>query len=103
VAQDSSETWAHNLGGNADNYLVDMIYYDETFNHINQRHLGGADFGSNPPVGYSENDRVGAYWRSLNAANITVYRRPEDGLADYLRVRIWDYNKNLYLPVILNE
>jgi hypothetical protein len=103
VALDSSETWTHNLGGNADNYLVDMLYYDEDLNYINQRHLGGADFGSMPPSGYSENDRVGAYWRSLNPADITVYRRPEDGLADYLRVRIWDYNKNLYLPVILNE
>jgi hypothetical protein len=104
VNVDSSETWLHNLGGNADNYLVDMMYYDADFNYINQRNFGGADYGSMPPGGYNTGDRVGAYWRSLTESDISVYRRPEDGLADYLRIRIWRYEDNsVYVPLIFKE
>jgi hypothetical protein len=104
VSQGDSETWPHNLGGNVDDYLVNMIYYDNVDNFVNQRHLGGADFGSNPPGGYSPDDRVGTYWRTLTDSDITVYRRPEDGLADYVRVRIWAAEVHrIYLPVVLGD
>jgi hypothetical protein len=103
VGQDVAETWSHNLGGNADSYLVNMIYYDEEFNYINQRHLGGADFGAIPPSGYSADDRVGAYWRSLTDSSIGVYRRPEDGFVDYLRVRIWVTSYRIFLPLVARD
>jgi hypothetical protein len=103
VGQDVAETWSHNLGGNADSYLVNMIYYDEEFNYINQRHLGGADFGAIPPSGYSADDRVGAYWRSLTDSSIGVYRRPEDGFVDYLRVRIWVTPYRIFLPLVARD
>jgi hypothetical protein len=104
VGLDASETWAHNLGGTADDYLLNMIYYDTDFNFVNQRHLGGADFGTMPPGGYNADDRVGAYWRSLTDSDITVYRRPEDGLADYLRVRIWAIAQyQVYLPIVFRN
>ncbi len=90
----------HRLASDPENYLVRMWQYDKTFNYTNQRHFGGADFGSNPPLGYAENDRVGAYWRSLSSSSVTVYRRPEDGFADWIRVRIWDYRRTLYLPLL---
>ena len=100
VGQDATKTLSHNLGGNAENYLVNMIYYDTLANYVNQRHLGGADFGANPPSGYNADDRVGAYWRSLTDSSITVYRRPEDGFADYLRIRIWVTPYRVYLPLV---
>ena len=102
LAPDSSEEFSHNLGGNEEDYLVNMMYYDDTFNYINQRHLGGVDFGALPPGGYNVDDRVGAYWRSLTDSAITVYRRPEDGLADYLRIRIWIAASpgTAYLPIV---
>jgi hypothetical protein len=101
---DTAETWTHDLGGSPNNYLVDMMYYDDTFNFVNQRHLGGADFGSMPPSGYFENDRVGAYWRSLTSSDISVYRRPEDGLADYIRIRIWRYEPTeAYIPLVFKD
>jgi hypothetical protein len=104
VGQDASEDLSHNLGGNADNYLVNMMYYDNDFNHINQRHLGGADFGANPPGGYNADDRAGAYWRSLTDSDITVYRRPEDGLVDYVRIRIWVAETNkIFLPIVFRN
>jgi len=101
VSQDATRTLYHNLGGCAENYLVNMIYYDTTFNYVNQRHLGGADFGANPPSGYNADDRVGAYWRSLTNSSITLYRRPEDGFADYLCIRIWVTPcYQVYMPLV---
>jgi hypothetical protein len=100
VSQDAAKTLFHNLGSNAENYVVNMIYYDTSFNYINQRHLGGADFGANPTSGYSADDRVGAYWRNLTSSGIAVYRRPEDGFADYLRIRIWVTPNKIYLPLV---
>jgi hypothetical protein len=105
VGQDAAETWSHNLGGNPEKYLVNMIYYDTVDNFINQRHLGGADFGATTFGGTREDERVGAYWRSLTNSDITVYRRPEDGFADYLRVRIWVAGAphSVYLPIVLRN
>ena len=97
VAQDSAVTLNHGLGGNIQNYVVDMqCLGDETYG-VNHMYYGGADFGNNPPAGHAENDRVGAYWRSLTTSLITVYRRPEDTFASKVRIRIWidpnpDYN-----------
>jgi len=103
VSQDTAETWSHNVGGNADGYLVNMIYYDTDFNYINARHLGGADFGATPPGGYNADDRAGAYWRTLTDSSVTVYRRPEDGFADYLRIRIWVTPRRVYLPLVMHN
>jgi len=89
VNQDNAKTLTHNVGGNNQLYFVNMVFYDTSSNYTNQRHYGGMDFGANPPLGYLENDRVGAYWRSLTSSSISVYRRPEDGFADNVRVRIW--------------
>ena len=99
INQNQAKSLMHRLRGNPDNYLLQMWQYDATYNFVNQRHYGGADFGANPPSGYTENSRVGAYWRSLNRDSITIYRRPQDGFADRVRVRIWDYNQRQYLPM----
>lgn len=96
--QDQSIELNHNLGDLTDGYMVQMFQWDTVDNGLNQRHLGGADFGNLPPAGYAENDRVGAYWRSLTSDSVTVYRRPEDGFSDYIRLRIWNFNHKLYLP-----
>ena len=99
VNKNQTQTLVHKLRGNPDNYLLQMWQYDTNFNFTNQRHYGGADFGTHPPAGYNPDDRVGAYWRSLNRSGVTVYRRPEDGFADRVRIRIWDYNQRQYLPM----
>jgi hypothetical protein len=102
MVQDAAQTLSHNVGGNEQNYLMTMHQYDtDEANSHNQRHLGGADFGANPPTGYNADDRVGAYWRSLTNLNLLVYRRPEDGFADYVMIRIWDYTQTLYLPLVV--
>ena len=96
---DQAKELSHNLGDLTDGYLVQMFQWDtDVANTLNQRHFGGADFGNLPPSGYAENDRVGAYWRSLTSDSITVYRRPEDGFSEFVRLRIWNFNHKLYLP-----
>lgn len=104
MTQDAAHTFTHELGGVLEGYLVDMYQWDtDIANTLNQRHLGGADFGNLPPLGYNENDRVGAYWRTLNNDEITVYRRPEDGFSDFVRIRIWSYNKSTFIPITLKD
>jgi len=103
INQDNSRTLHHYLYGDPTNYFMIVWQYDLGSNGINQRHFGGADFGSHPPGSYSENDRVGAYWRSLTNTAVTLYRRPEDNFAEYMLVRIWDYNQNIYLPAVMKE
>lgn len=87
--EDAAQTLVHNLRGNPADYVVDMQYRVDDVNGVNLRYYGGADFGAQPAPGYSEDDRVGAYWRSLTATSITVYRRPEDSYAPEVRIRIF--------------
>jgi hypothetical protein len=89
IDPDEAQTLTHNLGGSVDDYVVDMQYRSPGEDGIHQRYYGGADFGASPPSGHLENDRVGAYWRSLTDTSITVYRRPDDSYAPEVRLRIW--------------
>ncbi len=87
IAQSEAKTITHSLGGETDDYVVDLQF--KYGSHINQRHYGGADLGTNPSPGHNVDDRVGAYWRSLTTSSIVVYRRPEDTYAEQVRIRIW--------------
>jgi hypothetical protein len=101
--KNTSAVLAYDLSGSADSFLVNMLQYDGGgANGINHRHFGGADFGAKITIG-AEDDRVGAYWRSLSPQGVVVYRRPEDYYALYVRTRIWDYHHEVYLPEISNN
>ncbi|HMN58791.1 MAG TPA: hypothetical protein PJ988_00420 [Anaerolinea sp.] len=88
---DAAQTLAHNLGGIPEDYVVDLQFDDSAGNGVNQRSYGGMDVGNQPSAGTEEDDRVGAYWRSLNATSVIIYRRPQDGYAVKMRLRIWAY------------
>jgi hypothetical protein len=104
LTQDVAKALSHNLGGSTENYLINMLFWDTSVdNLVNQRHYGGADLGINPPAGYNADDRVGAYWRTLTSSSITVYRRPEDGFADFAYIRIWVTPHRVYLPVVMRN
>jgi hypothetical protein len=103
ISADQSMELDHSLGNDPGAYFLQMYQWDTVDNGLNQRHYGGADLGSLPPTGYAEDDRVGAYWRSLDSSSITVYRRPEDGFSDYVRIRIWDLTQNIYLPLTIKN
>ena len=76
----------HGIGGNRDNYVVDMQF----------RHSSGVNIyglGYEVYEGYGGNTyRFGAYWAYLNTSSIKVHRGSSDDLAAEVRIRIWVYN-----------
>ncbi len=75
-------TLTHNLGGDVNNYAVELWFLDTATGGlgINQRGYGGfEDNGS----------YAGAAWQNLTTSTITVLRHAHDTWADMVRVRIW--------------
>ncbi len=71
-------TLEHNLGGDTDDYVVDLTFLRPAGTH----HLSyGSDW-----VG---DDCKGAYWDGLTTTQIGVVRAGGDNYIDYVRVRIW--------------
>lgn len=72
-----------NLGGNPDNYLVDVRFADADINTTIGYHNIGE--GGDQTFGAA----AGATWSNLDADFIQVFRNPQDTLCDRVRVRIW--------------
>ena len=85
----------HNLGGDEDDYLVNLTYSDTTWG-VNQMYYGMKYFGATPPGGYSANQSAGAYWRSLTTSSVVIYRATNDQTVDQWRLRIWRMPKPDY-------
>ena len=86
IAQGDFIVLTHNLGGNVDNYVVDMQFKkDNSGFGINNYGIGG-DQGAE--VSYFS----GIYWFNLNTTSISVLREPENYAAEQVRIRIWVYN-----------
>jgi hypothetical protein len=74
-------TLYHNLGGDPDDYAVELWFRDTDGSlGINRRGYGGLD---QQPAG------EGAYWRQLNSSRIMVCRGANDPAADQVRVHVW--------------
>jgi hypothetical protein len=86
VAQNSQVTLTHNIGGNADNYVVDLQFKADP----DYLPYGVNNFG----YGVYHNDAgdMGAFYRSLTTTSVKVYRAAVDLTAAEVRVRIWVYN-----------
>jgi hypothetical protein len=80
----SNLSLSHNLGGDPDDYVVDMQFKSSNLSQgVNQLGYGGDDWGA----GRIE----GAFWHSLTATSIQVSRNFYDPSASaQVRVRIWD-------------
>lgn len=76
----SAHIFNHNLGGNTDNYIVDMQFKDG-FYGVHQ-YFYGVDYDNSGAV-------WGAAWHNLTNSSITVWRGSNDTNVDYVRVRIW--------------
>lgn len=94
MAPNTTHVFTHNIGGNPDDYRVDMEFKSDNSNWgINQCYYGGTDIHEKSPYppGY-KNDQLGAYWQRLNGSTLSVYRLPEDNIcADQVRIRIWNF------------
>jgi hypothetical protein len=77
----SSLTFDHEIGGDPDDYLVDLSVRGDALGRHN-RGVGG-DVGRTTSLNY------GAYWRQLTDESVDVIRLNEDNLVQQVRVRIW--------------
>ncbi len=78
----------HNLGGDPDDYVVDLQFNDNVATYpqgINHGRYGGDTFFENGATAQA----LGAYWQELNDSTITVKRLADASLVDAVRVRIW--------------
>jgi hypothetical protein len=86
VSGGSYEYLTHNLGGNIDDYVVDMEFKDSGWGGINNRFYGTCLY-TDPLSGYMIYE--GAYWSHLDTSQIRLWRYTDDSLADQIRIRIW--------------
>jgi len=74
----------HNLGGNPDDYVVDLQFRDQSWG-VHHKGYGGLVEG--PVISFR-----GAWWQNLTEESIEVKRGADDDIAESIRVRIWVYN-----------
>jgi hypothetical protein len=85
VASATCETKTHSLGGNVNNYVVDLQH---------KKTISGSPMGINNSGIGGDNDGAtarGGSWQNLNTSTIDVCRWYADVSTNELRVRIWVY------------
>ena len=80
----ATQTLTHALGGNADDYVVDLQFKDSLSGINNQYYGSRMCYDGSPYAQYR-----GAYWYALSDSQIIVSRSAEDAKADQVRVRLW--------------
>lgn len=82
IATGTARTFTHNLGGNPDDYAVELLFLDTDAGGIgiNRRNYGGLEVNGT---------WHGAYWQELTANTIKVCRNSDDGVADRINIRVW--------------
>jgi hypothetical protein len=68
IAQDSTITLTHNIGGTVDNYVVDMQFKDTVLEGINNRYIGTEAWTFGDSHFY-----YGACWRDLAIGGIQIW------------------------------
>jgi hypothetical protein len=82
IATDTATVFTHDLGGDPDDYAVELWFRDTDTGGkgVNNWGFGGLEADSN---------FYGAHWQKLTDTTIEVVRRREDVFADQVRVRVW--------------
>jgi hypothetical protein len=81
INQGQTLTFNHNLGGDPDDYAVELWFQDTNDGlGINRRGYGGVEANGN---------WFGAYWENLTSTTIDVHRHANDLVADQVLVRVW--------------
>ena len=85
VAKDSEVTLTHNIGGNVDNYVVDLQLKSDSLFPLGINNFAHGLF-------INSSGAMGAAYLDLTTTSIKVHRAPDDGYAAKVRIRIWVYN-----------
>jgi hypothetical protein len=81
IVTDTSQVFTHNLGGDPDDYAVELWFLDTNDGlGINRCGYGGLEAVGN---------WYGAHWQNLTTNTIQVHRQPQDTVADRVRIRVW--------------
>jgi len=80
----SGNTFTHNLGGDTDNYVVDMQFKDTVAPNPNGVHQRFYGMYADDVTG-----QYGAYWYWLDTSTIKVYVGPHEADINQVRIRIW--------------
>jgi hypothetical protein len=86
VSPGSATTLTHNIGGNVENYVVDLTFKNSS-GGIHNSGIGGDNYHF-----ADEWTPRGVVWSELTASSIVVSRMSDDVGAYRVRVRIWVYN-----------
>ena len=83
INQGETLTFSHNLGGDPDDYAVELWFWDEDADGlgIHRRNYGGLEV---------DGAWFGAHWQNLTANTVQVYRQPDDATTDRVRIRVSD-------------
>ena len=88
INKDQDKTFQHNIGGDPDRYVVDLQFYETSFEGygINQDNYGGEEYldfiGHANPIMVQK----GAYWYGLTNKEVKVKRQADDGTQRVLRL-----------------
>ena len=82
ISKNTIKTLTHNLGGNPDNYVVDLQFKSGS---LGRNQVGYGGYSRSAILHY------GANWRELDSTQIKVRRKQSDTTAEQIRVRIWVY------------
>ena len=90
IAKDEDLTLNHNIGGNPDNYVVDLQFFETGPSGVGRhiRNLGGDVWWQGATTGHQIN---GGSWQDLTSTSVTVGRGRTDQMANQVRIRIWVY------------
>lgn len=76
----------HNLGGNRDNYVVDVM------GRMSDGTISNNKFGGGSRYAGRDWDDAGFVYYGLTTSSVTLSRATHDNIYSHLRVRIWVYN-----------
>ena len=89
IAKDQSLTLQHGIGGDPDNYVVDLQFKGAA--HGRHQYRYGGDQWRYEYLTLYWNQNRGAFWHLLTSQTIMVSRLAQDEDATEIRVRIWAY------------
>lgn|GEM_PF-1518159 len=75
-------TFTHGLGGSYNDYVVDLMLYDNSGGITGPHQVGYGGWRDDGTYG-------GAYWHELDNSKVKVTRASSDVSVDWVRVRIW--------------
>jgi hypothetical protein len=82
ISQGQTLTFTHSLAGSANDYVVDVMFYDNSGGLTGPHRIGYGGWRDDGTYG-------GAYWHELDNSKIKVTRASSDVSVDWVRVRIW--------------